>query len=141
MSIRVRTVLLWLLLLALPMQGYAAATMVNCGSNHHRMAAAAKFGGATSASAAAHHVHHGMQGSHVHDESAGSNKHDIHPSDPASKFKCSACAACCVGAALPIAPLVFATAAPSGAPPDFFSIGPIGFLTDGPDRPPRTSLA
>ena len=45
-----------------------------------------------------------------------------------------------MGAALPATALVFADAAPDGAPMHFFSIGPIGFLTDVPDRPPRTLL-
>lgn len=141
MSIRIRTVLMWLLLLALPMQGYATATMVSCGPNHHRMAAAAQLVDAVSASATAHHSHHGMQGPHAHEASAVADEQDTRHLSPASKFKCSACATCCVGAALPITPLVFAAAAPSGAPSSVFSIGPIGFQTDGPDRPPRTLLA
>lgn len=118
--IRLRAALMWVLLFALPFQGYAAATMLNCGPAPHRMAAAPS---------AAVDVHqHAASGDHQHQD-----HHD-------KVSKCSVCAACCVGAALPAAALVFAPAMPAGVPSSFFSIGAVGFLTDGPDRPPRLFL-
>lgn len=123
MLIRLRTALMWVLLFALPFQGYAAATMLNCGPNHHRVSATADSDATPSAAVEAH----------SHAASA-----DHHHTDKASK--CSACAACCVGATLPTSALVFAAAEPAGVPTAWFCIGPLGFVTDGPDRPPRTSL-
>lgn len=124
---RLRFALMCLLLLALPLQGYAAATMLNCGPNH-----------AAAASVDAHHAQHQATGDH------GASPHDAgqghHLADGVTKTKCSACASCCVGVALPASALVFAAASPAVAPVALFPIGPIGFTTSGPDRPPRTSL-
>ena len=125
--------LMWLLLLALPLQGYAAATTLNCGAGHHPMSAAVASVAIPVASGEPRHVHHGDT-----TDPAASAGH--HHADGTSKSKCSACATCCVGAALPATALVFVDAVPDRAPTRFFSIGPIGFLTDGPDRPPRTHL-
>lgn len=125
MPSRVRHVLMWMLLFALPLQGYAAATLLGCGPNHHPVSATAMSEAAPAAAAA--HVH-------LHDAAVD----DPH-ADPVVST-CSVCAACCVGAALPAAPLLFAAAAPAAAPTAWLSIGEVGFLTDGPDRPPRTTL-
>ncbi len=118
---RIRVALVWVLLFALPFQGYAAATLLGCGPNHHRMSVADASDWASPALAHAHH--RDAAGDHPHAEKVS---------------KCSACAACCVGAALPSAPLVFAAAAPAEAPATLRSVGAVGFLTDGPERPPRT---
>ncbi|MDL2336792.1 MAG: hypothetical protein QFE16_03030 [Pseudomonadota bacterium] len=141
---------MWLLLFALPMQGYAAVTMLGCGPNHHRMSVevvAEHRGQHEHSPAAGHHHPHEHQtaaADAVADASSGDaadGTSSVHHLDKVSKFKCSACAACCVGAALPSAAFVFASAAPNDAPSASFSIGPVGFLTDGPERPPRISLA
>ncbi|MFM9915359.1 MAG: hypothetical protein ACKVOX_06100 [Rhizobacter sp.] len=120
---RVRAALMWVLLVALPFQGFAAASMLGCGPSHHRVSESTAHEAAPAASA------HG----HEH-EASGDHRH----ADKASK--CSVCAACCVGAALPATALVFAAAAPTDAPSTLPSMGAVGFLTDGPDRPPRPFL-
>ncbi|MDO9312970.1 MAG: hypothetical protein Q7T97_00305 [Burkholderiaceae bacterium] len=120
---RVRAALMWVLLVALPFQGFAAASMLGCGPSHHRVSESAALEAAPAASA------------HEHEHDASADHRDA---DKASK--CSVCAACCVGAALPAAALVFAAAAPADAPPTLRSMGAVGFLTDGPDRPPRLLL-
>lgn len=126
MLIRLRCALMCVLLFALAFQGYAAATMLNCGPNHHPMSATTVHDAALSESVVEHQ--HAASGDHPHQD-----HHD-------KVSKCSVCAACCVGAALPAAALVFAPAVSSGLPTSLFSIGAVGFLTDGPDRPPRLSL-
>jgi hypothetical protein len=125
MPSRIRAVLMWVLLFALPFQGYAAATLPGCGPDHHRVSAHAMSAAAPVAASA--HVH-------LHDAAA-----DDHHADPMAS-KCSVCAACCVGAALPAAPLLFSAASSAAAPTAWLSIGKVGFLTGGPDRPPRPSL-
>lgn len=132
MRIRTRLVLMWLVL-ALPLQGYAAAAMLNCVAGHHRMSAVVTPSAVPSAAGEDHHAHHAAAA-----KSAAAS--DPQPAQGLSKSTCSACAACCVGAALPATALVFADALPDSTPVHTSTIGPIGFLTDGPDRPPRTDL-
>lgn len=118
---RIRVALVWVLLFALPFQGFAAASLLGCGANHHRMSVLDTSDRASPASA--HEHHRDAAGDHPHADKVA---------------KCSACAACCVGAALPAAPLLFAAAAPADAPAALRAVGAVGFLTDGPERPPRT---
>ncbi len=167
MGFSIRTLLIWLLVLALPAQGVAAATMAFCGPNHHGAGPAAH-----SPRANAEHAHHGsaaqenrMHHGVSHDEHHGAH-HVVHagahhvgaaqadegassvqltkaPANlkQADSQKCSACASCCSAAAFP-------TSAPSVVTPDFSatvfaivepSVDP--FATAGPDRPPRIFLA
>lgn len=133
MLIRFRHLLVWLLLLALPLQGYAAATMLNCSAGHDQVPVVLLSTAVVAAVDQPDPAHH----SEVAAPTASAGHHH---GAGTSKFKCSACAACCAGAGLPAAPLVFADAAPAAPPTHFCSIGVIGFLTDGPDRPPRTHL-
>ena len=137
---------MWLLLLALPLQGFAAATMINCGPNHHRMLAA-------SAVAATELHDHAMGGHHQHTASAAGDVHanaanhaeygapSAQHLDKLTKFKCSACAACCMGAALPTAALAIASFPAAMTTAVFVSTPHVDFLSDGPDRPPRLLLA
>ena len=146
--------MMWLLLAALPVQGWAVATMVNCGPTHHRMAPAAPD--------AAEHAHHG----HSHDAHDGSGHdpraHTSHhhgdaaegqaqPDDadthtdtaPLSlgKFKCSACATCCLGMALPSTAVTFDAAVSSDTVEPHLPQPHVVFLTAGLERPPRSHLA
>lgn len=134
-----------LLMLALPLQGFAAATMLACGPNHHRMAAglAGVDAGPQRNVTVQHAHHHAANTEHAAtsapaDGSAGPTAHDL---SSLSKFKCSACAACCMGAALPTGTLIFATFAPAALPTSLLPVAPTQFFTDGPERPPRTSFA
>lgn len=136
--------MMWLLLLALPLQGFAAATMLNCGPNHHRMMAAA-----IAEPAEAHE--HTASGQHHHEVGRADGQHDVASVDASSdarslphldklvKFKCNACAVCCMGAAMPTAIFAFEPFAPAMTPESFVPTSQIGFVTDGPDRPPRLS--
>lgn len=54
---RVRTALMWVLLFALPFQGYAVATMLGCGPNHHPVSATAMSEAAPADAVAAVHLH------------------------------------------------------------------------------------
>lgn len=91
---------LWLLLIAVPFQGYAAATMMCCGSAHSK-------GAGHAAQASAGNMHSHLSGiDHDHDEDAVAASSDSgahhHDGDTTKRvaFKCSACASCCVGAAI-----------------------------------------
>lgn len=140
----VRTLLIWLLVLALPAQGAIAATMAFCGPNHHASAsvAAAKLGAQAEHE---HHEHATHAASHVADgqdsETALVESAAPEPFAQSDIQKCSVCASCCSAAAIqstvPRLPsfepcaTVFATVAAPVEP----------FAADGPDRPPRHLLA
>lgn len=147
MSSFYRAALAWLLLFSLPLQGYAAATMLSCGPNHHQMwAAAATAAVSHHDSGEAPHEHHHAQTT-TDDPAAdasvdvgGDDGASVHHLNKLSKFKCSACAACCVGAALPTSPLEFLAVPPAIARDCLVPAAHVGFFTDGPDRPPRLPL-
>lgn len=126
MSRRLRFVFLWLLALALPMQGMASALMVHCGTSHQRM-----------------QLHTPAAGSaHAHPTSA----QDPHAAAPevsadTGKVSCSACAVCCSVCALPSSALKLA--APEPSPTLFAAFVPAvePFTAEGPERPPRCLTA
>ena len=150
MGLLIRTLLIWLLVLAVPAQGAAAATMAFCGPNHHGGAAATHAG--QMQMARAEHVQpqshaQGAHGNHdeataVPDDSADAGKFaapatGVH----AEKQKCSACASCCSFGA--ILNSVLTVPAPDLTPTVFSVVVPTvdAFAVDGPDRPPRIVLA
>ena len=148
MELLIRTLLVWLLVLAVPAQGMAATTMALCGPNHHGGTAASTV---LQPANAAHsealgstrdaHDHHGMQA--MADEARPSNadRGAHQPVAHTSKQKCSACASCCsIGAILHA---VVSVPAPVLTPTLFSVVVPsVGaFAVDGPDRPPRSFLA
>ncbi len=126
-----RFVLMCLLALALPWQGYAAATMRLGAPVHH-------------ASVPDLHAHHGLHTSMSHALPAadGQAVHPVHPkAGPAGADKCSLCATCCLTSALapppPVLPLVpmVPTYAATASRLD------VGVLPDVFERPPRPFLA
>ena len=146
----VRCFVMWLLVLALPVQGFAASTMLLCGAGHHGAAQVAK-GGHDHAS----HMRMLTQPTSVesaslaqHDQPAQATVADQESpvSPPAAKHakvsgKCSACAACCTVAYLPTTVVPFTVPSPGHALPVLEPITHGGFIADGPERPPRLLLA
>ena len=141
----IRALLIWLLVLAVPAQGAAAATMALCGPNHHSAGAAAQMQPAAPAGhahqdGAATQGHEHPQAAAVADKESAVSAAAAKIGD-ASKQKCSACASCCsVGAILSS---VLAVPAPVFTPTVFSTVVPSvdTFAADGPDRPPRFVLA
>lgn len=146
MSWFVRTLLTWLLVLAVPVQGAAAASMAFCGPNHHGAGQAA-------------HVEQLAAEALVHDNQADADG-DFHPARAAheqdstakaktapgaklahaDKHKCSACASCCAVAALPSTVEAFQ---PDLLSDSFHPLVPRGVtlhLPGGLERPPRFVL-
>lgn len=129
------TALIWLVMLAIPAQGFAASTMLFCGPMHERMA------GVSAASEQSGHQHaSGVTPDYQH-HAASQTPDDPGKAGDLAKFSCSACAACCVGAALvasnenlPLADQTYERIISSSLPH-------IGFVTGGPKRPPRSILA
>ena len=141
MDLLIRTLLIWLLMLAIPAQGVAAATMAFCGPKHHGGAA-----GIAEHMAPSHHAHGDREATAAHehprvdadaptaDHFSGSAKAKDHLTD---QHKCNVCGACCsTGALMSALPTLPATDAASTA---FSSLEACidPFAADGPDRPPR----
>lgn len=143
-----RIVITWLLVLAVPIEGLAAVTMLSCGPGYLR----------TPDALPAHHLVNNGHAAHGHPspghashsdaaedhrpsrESMGANVTSTDKSaagdlDQLAKFKCGASAVCCLGLPAATATLdlkmlsasVIGTAAAALAP----------FITGGPERPPR----
>ena len=92
-----RRALVWLLLLAIPFQGIASAGMLGC--TH----AAMQHGGVTAVTAP-HNMAAGAE--HCHDAGPQVTKATDHAPTDHDQERCSACAACCIGAAMAGAPTV-----------------------------------
>jgi hypothetical protein len=122
MSRALRIALLWLVALALPVQGVAASTMMFCGPAHESSAAHDH---------ASHHDHS------AHDAASASD--DGAAGEP-DTMSCSVCASCCTAATLP-SPIV-AQGPPPGHAVYQAELGSAAatFLTSGLDRPPRLLL-
>lgn len=148
MTLLNRALLIWLLVLAVPAQAAAAATMAFCDPAHH----GGGQGAIVQQRSAGQHAHHriGAQVPHEHPVSAAQPDEDTSaPANaptpakpvPTDKHKCSACASCCsVGAILTS---VLAVPAPDLSATVFIAVVPMvePFVTEGLDRPPRLFLA
>jgi hypothetical protein len=138
-----RIALMWLVAVAVPIQGAVAATMLTCGPNHVPASSQGLVLDGDHMSHASHTMHH--QVDHVEQSSVGSSDGaDLSTGDAdfgkVATQKCSACASCCTAAALPSSVLDFPLSAlPSTDLPTALSAAVI-FSTDGPERPPRISL-
>ncbi|WP_076591244.1 hypothetical protein [Herminiimonas arsenitoxidans] len=130
-----KTFMLWLLVLALPVQGFAATMQMSCAPEMHHSVV-------TPASDT--HAHHGNMDAHVDMDMTSSHTAQSDsktPFDQPSNMKCSACAACCMGIAALPATLDLPIAASGSAvifssPATFF----LGHIPDGIKRPPKSIL-
>jgi hypothetical protein len=123
-----RSIVVWLMLLALPLQGFASVTMMAC-VDGTRNPAAVQVG-------AAHHDHAAMLAQAANAAAHGGDHHSGH-----GALKCGG-AACCVGAALaPCLPSVLPALPLAAAPVSLYS----GFLPAvdlaHPERPPQGQRA
>ena len=126
MSRFARTFLPWVLVALLPLQGYAAAAMISCGPMHARQAAKAET------------LHH----SHASNAAGDSHGRDSPALPDLLKFKCSACAACCTGAAAPSPSMPSVAAIKSHAVTSlFFDWSDHSIVLPGLERPPSAALA
>lgn len=151
MWVSVRAAFIWLVMLAIPLQGIAASSMLHCGPGHERqmvqVSAADHHGDRRGLGSAHHHPAGDHQAEHVDTAAAEAASTDHgQPSAQADKaqlgkFKCSACAQCCASVALldrvsdPIR-LEPVSIAPVIAADDYPQVA-----QTGPERPPRPFLA
>lgn len=139
MQVWLRLLIVWFIAIALPVQGMAGLTMAHCAPSHERMGAAAQVIAHQHADQDAGVAHH-HNGDAAEDAEAAQDPVKSDKMSNLAQYKCSSCASCCAGSALPSAmpripqvaavPTVFAEA----------MISVDAFASDGPDRPPRNHL-
>jgi hypothetical protein len=136
----VRLTLMWLLAVALPLQGVSAATMLACDAGQHGR-------GNSKVPSHSHIGHIAAEHGHSHVADASLHEHTgVAPPGNAKLAKdvahrCSACASCCLNAVAPTETVSFETI----KLPDLFA--PLvartvaAYVTEGVERPPRFFLA
>jgi len=129
-----KTFMLWLLLAALPLQGFAAAVQMSCGPMAHH-------GSSEMVIHAESHRHEGDSAASPSTEAAAKSSGSSADAKHKSSF-CSACATCCVGAAAPPSISVL-TPVYSSSLPVISSPAPLlaGFIPAGLERPPKRITA
>jgi hypothetical protein len=143
MNPTVKTLLVWLLMIVLPLHAAAASVGMSCAPTGRQpvqaMAGAAMAHGPGADAAHAHHggghgsAHGSVQGAPAHAEESSAR-------EPGKKAhsSCSACSALCIGAVAP--PSAFLSL-PTFDGSDAVAVAPTpliaGFIPDGLQRPPR----
>lgn len=134
--LRVRVLLVWLLMVAIPLQGWAAVSMVLCGGAAHHPTTQSMED-----SPGGHDLQVGASQS-GHDQSAHDHAQPQKSSgstgqSPDVAHKCAVCAACCHGVAITAFPQVIAF----GPLPQSELIEPFVLIdarpSPVPDKPPR----
>ncbi|MDM0074493.1 hypothetical protein QTH90_08875 [Variovorax sp. J2P1-59] len=132
---RVRVFLLWLMMLAVPFQGYAAASMALCGTPEPVMEvamAASHAGPSAHAGSHEHAVHHHDAASHADEGSSAKTSH----AHSDTSHKCSTCVSCHA-----VALTTDAQVAPAHVLPQADLAEPASakarFASRVPDKPPR----
>jgi hypothetical protein len=144
----VRRIVIALLLMALPMQALAAASMLYCNGDHHatwlQVATNALFGpgvAGTPASERSGHHDGGAAGA-AHDVSDTSHHDDTAPDgDDHPGSGCSSCTDCCCAASiLSSGQSTYAIAPPPSGPISTVAQPVSGYVPERLERPPRNTL-
>lgn len=136
-----KTLLIWILMLALPAQALGSVIKLSCGPTHHARA--------SMNISVPQHPHHGMESAtaHHHDIADDANKADASAKSSVASPEyqsatCSACATCCSGAAVMHSPLNWTPSYRNS----FIAVTSVlssftGHIPAGLERPPRLLLA
>jgi hypothetical protein len=145
MRLSLRSLLIWLMVLAMPIQAVAAAGMQHCGAVHRLMqvvpTAAVALDGHDPVHEATPHQHADAAGLDIEMSAGDPSDAGLNSTALGDDYTCSACANCCSAVALPAslvrlpAPSIEAHAAALPA------TNVVSFMSGGIDRPPRTFLA
>lgn len=137
MRLVVRSVLIWLMVLAMPVQGIAAARMQHCATTQRPMQA-------PSVSAPSMHQHqHANSRSHAHafaNEASATLSGNTHI-QTAGDASCSACAACCSAIAFPAVTVQILAPPPERVLAPRLVLAGDSFVPSRLERPPRSVLA
>ena len=139
MKLLLKSFIVWLMLLAIPFQGYASATMMLCASAAHA-GHAAQVESALSGPAPAHFGHD--HAAHNHLAMSADTPHH-HAGTAHDGAKCGMAGACCCAGALPMAtfavhlPALGSTSEAIPFHPDFLPAVDLAH----PERPPQSARA
>jgi len=129
--IRLKTLLILLLALAIPLQGYAAAAMVFCGSEN---VTATRTAAATMHANPHHHAD--LQSAGLTSTSTSMQGDHHNGAHDKASHSCSSCAACCIGV-IPMPSTLAATQALAITHAIPFPLsGFVGYMPENPERPP-----
>jgi len=141
----VRSLLIWLMVLALPSQGLAASVMQHCvpvnPPVHLDAAMALSMDGHVHVHAEELPGHDLAQHAHAYDGMTSDGANLAHGKTAAGAGKCSACAACCPAVGMPpsVSPIPTPLAETQELQLPFIAVD--SFVPGGLDRPPRNFLA
>lgn len=130
---------IWLIVIALPLQGLAAATMISCAQLQSQSIDHQAHNHNHNHEHEHEHEHHSMKDIHSHTQTNGSNLHA--DSSKHTCNQCAKCSTCCSG-------FTFTTASVSTLLYISTSMGAIEFasplfashIPSSPERPPRLTL-
>lgn len=141
-----RSLLIWLIALALPVQAVAAAGMQHCGAVHRLMQL-----GSAAAVAADSHAPADEATPHQHANANAGLDNEVSAGDPSDggwnstslgdDSTCSACANCCCAVALPASPVRLPAPSLEAHAAAMAAQDVVSFMSGGIERPPRTSFA
>ena len=136
MTRQLKTLLLWLLIALLPLHAVAGSFGMSCTSGHQQSQEQAASSVAHHGAVAGSTAHH--DGEHAGHGAASPPAADSQDHEKFTHASCSACSAFCVGA---VAPPSTDLTVPSFDGSDAVVATPtafaVGFIQDGPQRPPR----
>jgi hypothetical protein len=155
MSRIVRAFLVWVMVIAMPVQGMAASTMLFCGPSHERMMQGLVLYASPVSSIQAHGLghksvgtEHGVHEQAVSGDSIASESAPMIDADGPNRlapdhveFSCSACAVCCSVLALPASFEIPDAMRPAHAVRETSAAPVTSHQPNGLDRPPRFVLA
>lgn len=140
MNRTLKTLLLWLLIAALPIQGLAAAMQASCGPAHHTALAISAITDAHPHAGKVTYSHDGQDAltHHAASDSPVTAEHSSGTQQKHQSSFCSACAVCCVAAVAPPSAAIH-TPVYSNSGPVVLSPSPLvtGFIPAGLERPPK----
>ncbi|NUT60771.1 hypothetical protein [Herbaspirillum sp. C9C3] len=139
MMLRAKLLLLWLLMLAIPVQGLAAMLQACAPGQRQSLQHHASAMPHAHQAHQAHQTHQGHHADHLAaaQVAAADDTQTQHHQQPQAHGSCSFCAACTVGGLLPLA--LTAPPAPDLPSREFIALpasGFVGYLPENPDRPP-----
>ena len=145
---RFKSAIFWMLLLAVPLQGIAASSMLLCGAAHHGAISTQPAQAPThtqqrpvSVMDSYQHSLHASETAPAHDHTASDTLHAQEGKVHTGIDKCSVCAACCHATAMTqtaVAPPASNLAQASPAAAGIVSF--VGIVPGGLERPPKQLL-
>ena len=137
-----KTFLLWLLIALLPFHAVAGSLGMPCAPVHHQAPAPSSVSAPHHEVVADEHAHHGGEHASHTAELSSDTEPSVSDVEKQSHGSCSACSSFCLGA---VAPPSTDLAVPAFDGSDAAVTWPaaflVGFIQDGPQRPPRHQSA